>query len=137
MPTTPIPGACAARPSSGTGAALDAELEVWLGLQAALVPIIGHAGFVAVFQRCLHLALPRHPWLSQAENVAPGDFSFEPLQRALSRQPPQDAEAVRVLLLGSFLDILTNLIGPSLLQRLLGTAVVAPIETPPEQDSPP
>jgi len=137
MSTPPSPGACASRPSSDTGAASDAQVGPWLAVQAALVPIIGQAGFVALYQRCLHLALPQHPWLSQAENVASGDFSFEPLQRALSQQPPHDAAAVQALLLRSFLDILTNLIGPSLVQRLLGTAVVAPFEPPPEQDSPP
>lgn len=137
MSTPSSSGASASRPSSDTGTAPDVQAQAWLALQEALVPIIGHAGFVALYQRCLHLAGPQHPWLSQAENVAPGAFSFEPLQRALSQQPPHDAAAVQALLLRSFLDILTNLIGPSLVQRLLGTAVVASFEPPPEQDSPP
>ncbi len=103
-------------------------------MQSALVPIIGQGGFDALYQRCLHLALPRHPWLSQVTASEPPDPGFQSLLRALSQHPPQDAAAAQEFLLRSFLDILANLIGPSLVQRLLGTVVVVPSSGPPEQD---
>jgi hypothetical protein len=110
-------------------------IATWEALESALVPIIGQGGFVALYQRCLHLAMPDHPWLSAAADISERGAGFEPLLQALSQQPPERAAAAHEHLLRSFLDILANLIGPSLVQRLLGSAVVVPPSDPPEQDA--
>jgi hypothetical protein len=109
----------------------------WLALQSALVPIVGQGGFAALYQRCLYFAQRDHPWLSAArEGDGDGDaLRFEPLLLALSRQPPACAAAAQEQLLRSLLDILANLIGPALVERLLGSVVVVPSNGPSGQDS--
>ena len=128
------PPASTGPPTPDAGVAPDIDIATWQSMQSALVPIIGQGGFDALYQRCLHLALPRYPWLSQAAITHPPGSGFGSLLSASSQHPPQDAAAAQEFLLRSFLDILANLIGPSLVQRLLGTVVVVPPSGPPEQD---
>lgn len=122
MSTTSSPASPAPPSPPGSTEASNTEVAAWLALQSALEPIIGRGGFGALYQRCLHLALHDHPWLSEAQEAGDRAWSFEPLLRALSQQPPRQAAAAQAQLMRSFVDLLANLIGPSLVQRLLGTA---------------
>jgi hypothetical protein len=116
------------------GLTQQSRAHVWLAAQEALVPIVGQGGFAALYQRCLHLAQRDHPWLAAADEDAGGVLRFESLLQALSQQPPARAAAAQEQLLRDFLDILANLIGPALVERLLGSVVVVPPNGPPEQD---
>jgi hypothetical protein len=113
---------------------LQPSVADWLALQVALVPIVGQGGFAALYQRCLHLAQRDHPWLPAANEDEARPLRFEPLLQALSQQPPARAAAAQEQLLRRFLDILANLIGPALVERLLGSVVVVPSNGPPQQD---
>jgi hypothetical protein len=121
---------------AGPADAAEDARTIWLALQSALVPIIGQGGFIALYQRCLHLAQPACPWLSEADESGERALRFEPLLQALSRQPAAEAAQAQGRLLQSFLDILANLIGPALVQRLLGSVVVVPTSGSSEQDTP-
>lgn len=133
---SPSPPVQSARlPTINPGAA-EAARTTWLALQSALVPIIGQGGFIALYRRCLHLAQPAHPWLSDADESGDRALRFEPLLQALSCQGAAGAAQAQEHLLRTFLDILANLIGLSLVQRLLGSVVVVPSSGPPEQDTP-
>lgn len=121
---------------AGPAEAAEDARTTWLALQSALVPIIGQGGFIALYLRCLHLAQPAYPWLSEADESGERALSFEPLLQALSRQPAAGAAQAQDRLLRTFLGILANLIGPALVQRLLGSVVVVPSSGPPEQDTP-
>jgi type II secretory pathway component PulK len=92
---------------------------MWRDIEAALSPVIGPRGIAALYQRSLHLAGADHPWLSAAYEGAlqPGDFSA--LRATLSRQSVADAAAAHAAMLQIFRDLLDNLIGRSLTQRLL------------------
>lgn len=132
---SPTPPAQPARlPIINPGAA-EAARTTWLALQSALVPLVGQGGFVALYRRCLHLTESAHPWLTDADEAGEQVLRFEPLLLALARQAPATALEAQEHLLRTFLDILSNLIGPSLVQRLLGSVVVFPSSRPPAQDT--
>lgn len=128
QPLTQMPSGEAARQS---------PVERWSALRAALVPIVGEAGFAALYQRCLHLTLAKHPWLSAVAEDDDTGLGFASLRQAMSRQPPAQAAAAQDALLERFLATLADLIGPSLVHRLLGPAASLPTNDPPEQDSRP
>ncbi|MEO8656316.1 MAG: hypothetical protein ABI409_19495, partial [Ramlibacter sp.] len=107
----------------------------WTAIDGALSPIIGAGGVAALYRRSVHLVVPGHPWLAAAYEGAlqPGDFA--PLRTALSLQTGANAAAAHDAILQTFQDLLDNLIGQSLTQRLLQTArshlqAVRPSRTP-------
>jgi hypothetical protein len=92
---------------------------VWEAIDAAMGPIVGQRGIAALYQRSLHLAGADHPWMAAAYEGAlePGDFSA--LRAALSLQTGSNAAAAHDAMLQIFQDLLDNLIGRTLTQRLL------------------
>lgn len=124
----------ASPPEAGTEQ--DPVIETWLGVRSALVPVIGQGGFASLYQRCLHLALLAHPWLSKAKESGDDAFRFELLRQALSQQRPEQAAEAQVFLLRTLLNVLTNLIGASLVHRLLGSVVSVSPTIPPEHSHP-
>jgi len=134
MPRLPEPAAPAPRQPPEGAAAHALAIGKWLALQSALVPIIGQGGFAALYQRCLHLVQPAHPWLAAAEESRDRALHFEPLRQALSQAESAQAALAQDQLLQTFLDVLGNLIGPSLVERLVGPALVSPSSSPAGQD---
>lgn len=124
----------ASTPEAGTGQ--EPIIATWVAVQSALVPVIGQGGFASLYQRCLHLAMPVHPWLSEAHESGDGAFRFEPLRQALSQQRPEQAAEAQAFLLQTLLNVLANLIGPSLVQRLLGSVVSVSPTIAPEHSRP-
>jgi len=100
----------------------DAAVEVWSAVDAALAPVIGLRGSAALYRRSLHLARADYPWLAAASEgpAAPGDFA--PLHAALVQQTGVLAAAAHDAMLRIFHDLLADLIGRSLTQRLLQAA---------------
>jgi hypothetical protein len=110
------------QPAAGTmGAAQVGAIaaSVWRRIEDALWPIIGHAGMAALFKRSLYLARGEHPCLGTMFDApcVPSDFPL--LRETLARQSDADAAATHAGLLRIFLDLLSNLIGASLTERLL------------------
>jgi hypothetical protein len=104
--------------ADATSIAMDA-VAVWRDIDAALAPIIGHAGVAALYKRSLHLAQTSHPCLATVyESVSPSD-EYATLQSVLSQQTTQDVIAAIGTLLQTFHDLLARLIGESLTGRLL------------------
>lgn len=97
----------------------DAAVSTWVAIDAALSPVIGPRGNAALYRRSLHLARAHYPWLEAAYEgaVRPGDYSA--LHAALSQQPAADAKQAHEAMLQTFQDLLADLIGGSLTQRLL------------------
>jgi hypothetical protein len=89
---------------------------------AALTPIIGSKGVAAMYKRSLYLAGRSHPWLS-AEAVGEQTANdVASLTVLLARQSSAEASAGGGMLLQTFYELLSSLIGPSLTERLLRTA---------------
>lgn len=96
-----------------------ASVAAWRAIDAALAPIVGRRGIAALYKRSLHLVLTDYPWLAAAYEGAlePGDF--DSLRAALSQQTAANAATAQDAMLQTFQDLLDNLIGRSLTQRLL------------------
>ena len=122
----------------GAGAAriAEASVAIWAAIDAALAPVIGPRGSAALFKRSLHLTRTSHLLLAGAYDAAspPGDYSG--LRAVLSRQTPTDAAAAHDAMLRTFNDLLADLIGRSLTQRLLQAAWEPPSSAAGEQDAP-
>ena len=117
------------------GKIADRAVEAWTAIDGALSPIVGARGVAALYKRSVHLAVQDHPWLVAAYEGAlrPGDFAS--LRAALSLQTGANAAAAHDAILQTFQDLLDNLIGQSLTQRLLQAArshlqAVPPSRTP-------
>ncbi|HEY9199595.1 MAG TPA: hypothetical protein VIR60_09525 [Gammaproteobacteria bacterium] len=97
----------------------EAAVATWRNIDAALSPIIGQRGVAALYKRSLHLSRAHHPWLTTAAESTPQPDDFTALQTATAQQTTADAMAANDALLQNFTDLLANLIGASLTERLL------------------
>lgn len=106
-------------------------------IENALTPIIGRGGVGALYRRSVHLTGQTHPWLAGAEEGVPTAMDAAPLNALLARQGSADAAAAGALLLQTFYDLLTTLVGPSLTERLLRSVWVTFLSGPSAQDTTP
>jgi hypothetical protein len=113
----------------------DRAVAIWLRIDAALAPIIGHGGVAALYERSLYLTRIDHPWLLAAHQRAPAAGRFvEALRAALAQQTRADAAVAIGALLQSFLDLVTSLIGGELTERLLQSVWDHPSSGPAVRD---
>lgn len=91
----------------------------WRKVYAALSPIIGHGGVMALFKRSVSMMRTTHPWLASMQEEFEQSGDFVALQAAFSQQASAEAAAANRAVLQEFIDILTSLIGESLAERLL------------------
>lgn len=101
-------------------------LSTWLAVDAALSPIIGQRGVAALYKRSLHQVCASHPCMLPVYESAAHPVDFSALQAALSQQTAADAESAAAALQGTFSQLLTTLIGDSLTERLLRSALNNP-----------
>lgn len=87
---------------------------------SALSPIIGEKSVSALYKRSLYLSRGKHPWLSAAYGELPHSEVLATLQNTVSRQTLSNARMAVDDLRTIFQELLHNLIGASLTQRLLG-----------------
>ena len=133
--TLVVEAAFARLAAQGVGAVQIAQLAVstWRGIDSALSPIIGHGGVYALFKRSVHLA---------RSNIADWDYEaasepddFDALLASLSRQPSSMAAAASDALMRTFYDLLSQLIGPSLTERLLRSVLAKLSSGPAAQET--
>lgn len=105
-------GIAAHRIAAGASAA-------WRHIDAVLSPIIGHGGVAALYRRGLSLVCAEHPWLPGAHEGALDPVEFTELESAVAQQSAHDAEAATDALIKTFRALLSDLVGPSLTERLL------------------
>ena len=92
---------------------------MWRDVDAALSPIIGQRGVAALFKRSLVLIDPAHISLVTAHDDLDALGDFAALRATLEQQSSANAIATNGALLQKFSDLLINLIGESLAERLL------------------
>jgi len=97
----------------------EAAASTWREMHAVLSPVIGPGGVAALYQRALYVSRGAYPCLTAVREDAlrPGEFAA--LQLMLSQQPVARVAAINGALLQAFCDLLSNLIGVSLTERLL------------------
>jgi hypothetical protein len=91
----------------------------WREIYAVLSPVIGPGGVTALYQRSLYVTRAAHPCLAAVrdDTLRPGEFAA--LQLVLSQQSGAQVAAANGALLQTFCDLLGNLIGVPLTERLL------------------
>lgn len=106
---------------------LEAALSQWRDITMALSPIIGHNGVDSLFRRSLQLQLAEHSALSKVSpaGAQANDF-LDDLREGLLKSAPETASAANTAVLLTFIDLLSNLIGTALTQRLIGFAHTQP-----------
>jgi len=113
----------------------DAAALAWAAVHAALSPVVGARGVAALYKRVLFLASETHPWLGAASAgpQEPGDFTS--LRAALSRQDGVSAAAAQQQMLQALYQLLNQLIGPALTDRLLQAVWASPSAGNPGKDT--
>ncbi|UWF50115.1 hypothetical protein NYP20_03875 [Pseudomonas sp. N3-W] len=106
-------------------------------MDAALAPIIGQQGVAALYRRSLHLCAATHPRLAGTYDSVQANLGHAALKSILIEQNETDALFFGEVLLTTFYDLLTTLIGPSLTARLLcGVWEPSLSDTPSQENSP-
>ena len=100
----------------------DAAIDLWEQMATQIISIVGEEGFNALYARSVFLAQRTFPWLAARSLSPQSDHRFAELKISLAEQAPVQARVANILLLITFTDILTSLIGEALTTRILRTA---------------
>jgi hypothetical protein len=111
---TPRPGEPDARREMA-----DRLLWSWQQIALHLTPLIGEAGFQSLYARTVHLAIPHVAGLRPAPKSTSFDAALERLKEDLESLAPVDAERAGQMLLATFTELLSTLIGEALTARIL------------------
>lgn len=115
----------------------EAIVSILQAMDAALTPIIGRQGVVAMYRRSVHLCASAHPQLVGVHDSVEGALDLIALKSALVQQSKVDALFFGEVLLTTFYELLTTLIGPALTARLLcGVWEPSLSDTPSQENSP-
>ncbi len=111
-------------PAAGMSGADDVarSLRTWERLAAHLSPLIGEAGFCALYGRAVRLVIPLHPCLTPGVSSQPIHLLLSTLKENLASIDPVNAGQANSTLLDTFTKLLAGLIGAALTTRLLNTA---------------
>jgi hypothetical protein len=93
--------------------------SIWNDVSAALAPIIGQPGVIALLKRSVYLTRGAHSCLSTLFGDDSPSDPLDALQSLLARQAVADAVVINAVLLLNFQNLLDTLIGASLTERLL------------------
>jgi len=135
----PWAAALADRMDDGADAEQVAEaiVAIWLDIEQALHPIIGHRGVAALYNRSLHLTAVAYPWLAIDQPAVPAAIDPSGLRSALVQQAAAEAAAGGSALFDSFHELLASLIGAALTDRLLRSVWTRTSGDSPAQDTSP
>jgi len=133
----PWPAPLAGRVSDGADAEQVAEaiVAIWLEIDQALHPIIGHRGVAALYNRSLHLTAVAYPWLAIDQPAVPAAVDPSGLRSALVQQSAAEAAAGGSALLLTFHELLASLVGAPLTDRLLRSVWTPSSPGTPAQDT--
>ena len=105
--------------NADTASIAQAIVSILQAMDAALTPIIGQQGVVALYRRSLHLCASRHPRQAHISDRVQTAQDLNALNSELVTESEADALFFGEVLLTTFYELLTTLIGPSLTARLL------------------
>jgi hypothetical protein len=112
-----------------------ATLGIWTQMVTRLAPVIGVRGVDVIFRRALHLTQNDFAWLALAGGAEKGDADLlATIKERLESCEPEVATEASYTLLVTFTELLTALIGESLVGRLFDP-VWGPSSPASEQES--
>ena len=126
-----------AGPNADTAKTAQAIVSTLQDMDAALTPIIGQQGVAALYRRSLHLCASTHPSLARTCDKMPAGMDLTALPPVLVEQSEAYALFFGEVLLTTFYELLTTLIGPSLTARLLRDVWEPSLSDTPSQENSP
>lgn len=124
-------------PNADIAKTAHAIVSILQDIEATLTPVIGQQGVVALYRRSLHLCGSAHPRLTSTCNKVPSGMVLTALNSVLVEQSEADARFFGEMLLTTFYELLTTLIGPSLTARLLRDVWDSSLSDTPSQENSP
>lgn len=106
-------------PNADTARIAQAIVLTLQGMDAALSPIIGQQGVAALYRRSLHRCASQHPRVAHISDRVQTALDLNVLNSELVSESEADALFFGEVMLTTFYELLTTLIGPSLTARLL------------------
>lgn len=97
-------------------------LQPWRRLARHLSPLIGESGFCALYGRASRLVQPEHTWLAAPATFKSVDGMILALGDTFATVGAATAHAANAALLNQFTQLLSDLIGDALTNRLLHSA---------------
>jgi len=96
----------------------DFVVSAWQTLETSLSPIIGQRSVATLYKRSFYLASRKHPWLMDMHEGMQATMNLAALKAALLEQSSAEIAVGAGSALQMFYEVLTNLIGASLTERL-------------------
>jgi hypothetical protein len=124
-------------PNADPASIAEAIVSILQDIDAALTPIIGQQGAVALLRRSLRLSVQTHSRLSGTYDGVQAAPDLSDLKALLIEQTEADALFFGEVLLTTFYTLLTTLIGPSLTARLLRDVWEPSLSDTPSQEQSP
>ena len=124
-------------PNADTARIAQAIVSTLQGMDAALTPIIGQQGVAALYRRSLNLCASQHPRLAHIFDRVQTALDLPALKSLLVEQSETDAIFFGEVMLTTFYELLTMLIGPSLTARLLRDVWEPSLSDTPSQENSP
>lgn len=106
-------------PNADSSQIAEAVVATWREIDAVLAPIIGKRGLAALYRRSIHVTAQDHPWLNVSHEKALSISDFTELIPLLHQQSNTMALAGATALFGTFHQLLSSVVGPSLTERLM------------------
>jgi hypothetical protein len=125
------------RRGEAAGHVAETMVSAWQGMDVALSPIIGQRGLAMLYKRSLHITGRAHPWLKGMDEGSQASMDLAALEAVFAQQGSPEAAAAGGVLLQTFHELLSSLIGASLTERLLRPVWDTFSSGPPAQDSMP
>lgn len=98
-------------------------MAVWLVLLGKFSPLIGPSSVHLLFMRGLDINRPTFPWLPAFAPGSAGDHYFSAFEASIKMQPSGEVVRATQALLGTYIDSLFTLIGPTLTAKFVCSAV--------------
>lgn len=99
------------------------SIELLQMLANSLSNVIGEDGFESLLYRTVRRVGRDYPWLQFDPRSRPADPEFELFRHCFVGQDPAEVQAASILLFGTFVDILTVLVGAHLTKLILNSAL--------------
>jgi len=101
---------------------LDQSIKLWEGLSTELICVIGDGGFRMLFARSVSLANIRFPWLENFRFPYEGESLFLHFKSCFIGRKVEEMRDANALILSSFIETLSSLIGDTLTTNILRPA---------------
>lgn len=97
----------------------DFIVSAWQKIETSLTPIIGQRSVATLYKRSFYLASRKHLWLMDVHEGMQTTMNLDTLKVALVEQTSTEIADGAGAAMQMFYEVLTNLIGASLTERLL------------------